>query len=69
MDELSGNILLPLGGLIIALFMGWGWKKSDALRDSDLGEKIIGNIWIWSVRILAPIAILVIFLNKIGILG
>lgn len=69
MDELSGNILLPLGGLIIALFMGWGWKKADALRDSDFGNTVIGNLWIWSVRILAPIAILVIFLNKIGILG
>ncbi|MBM7660015.1 NSS family neurotransmitter:Na+ symporter [Bacillus mesophilus] len=69
MDELSGNVFLPLGGLIIALFIGWGWKKTDALRDSDLGDTLIGNIWIWCVRILAPVGILLIFLNKIGIVG
>ncbi len=69
MDELSGNILLPLGGLIIALFMGWGWNKAEALKESDLGHTAIGHIWIWSIRLLAPIAILVIFLNKIGIVG
>ncbi|WP_078550090.1 sodium-dependent transporter [Litchfieldia alkalitelluris] len=69
MDELSGNILLPLGGLFIALFMGWGVKKADALRDSDFGNTVIGHLWFWSVRVLAPVAILLIFLNKIGIIG
>lgn len=69
MDKLSGNVLLPLGGLIIALFIGWGWNKSDALTESDLGDTLIGNIWLWSIRVLAPIGILIIFLNKIGIIG
>ncbi len=69
MDDLTGNILLPLGGLIISLFIGWGFKKKDALTDSDLGETTLGTIWLWSVRVLAPIAILFIFLNKMGIVG
>ncbi|MRG88345.1 sodium-dependent transporter [Salinibacillus xinjiangensis] len=68
MDQLSGNVLLPLGGVIIALFMGWAWKKEEALRDSDLGNTWVGNVWIWIVRIIAPLAILIIFLNKIGII-
>jgi NSS family neurotransmitter:Na+ symporter len=69
MDYISGNVFLPLGGLIIALFMGWGYKKADALRDSDFGDSAIGTIWIWSLRIVAPIGILMIFLNKLGIIG
>ncbi|WP_025026142.1 sodium-dependent transporter [Caldalkalibacillus mannanilyticus] len=69
MDDLSGNVFLPLGGLIIALFMGWGWNKTDALRDSDFGQTTIGTLWIWSLRIVAPVAILIIFLNKIGVIN
>jgi NSS family neurotransmitter:Na+ symporter len=69
MDYISGNVFLPLGGLIIALFVGWGYKKVDALADSDFGDTLVGNIWIWSLRVVAPVGILVIFLNKLGIVG
>jgi len=68
MDFIASNILLPLGGLIIALFIGWGWKKSDALEASDLGETILGSFWIYTVRYIAPIAILIIFLVSVGII-
>jgi neurotransmitter:Na+ symporter, NSS family len=68
MDFIASNILLPLGGLIIALFMGWGWKKSDALADSDFGDTAIGNAWVFTLRYIAPIAIFVIFLASTGLL-
>ncbi|RXJ02036.1 sodium-dependent transporter [Anaerobacillus alkaliphilus] len=68
MDFIASNILLPLGGLIIALFMGWGWKKTDALKDSDFGESALGNAWIFTLRFIAPIAIFLIFLASTGIL-
>ncbi|WP_227521987.1 sodium-dependent transporter [Bacillus solitudinis] len=65
-DFIASNIFLPLGGLIIALFMGWGWKKADALRDSDYGDSAIGQLWLFLLRYLAPIAIFLIFLSSIG---
>ncbi|WNF36210.1 sodium-dependent transporter [Bacillaceae bacterium IKA-2] len=68
MDFLASNILLPVGGLIIALFMGWGWKKSDALESSDFGNTFIGNAWIFTLRFVAPIAILLVFLTAVGII-
>jgi neurotransmitter:Na+ symporter, NSS family len=68
MDFIASNILLPLGGLIIALFMGWGWKKSDALADSDFGDTALGNAWIFTLRFVAPIAIFLIFLASTGLL-
>ncbi|PRO64276.1 sodium-dependent transporter [Alkalicoccus urumqiensis] len=67
MDFLASYIFLPLGGMIIALFIGWGWKKSDALQASDFGETTLGTIWIWILRIVAPLAILAIFLYSTGI--
>lgn len=67
-EYLSFNILLPLGGLVISLFVGWGWNKSEVLKESDFGQSLIGIIWIWILRIVAPIIILLIFLSSIGIL-
>lgn len=68
MDFIASNVFLPIGGLIIALFVGWGWKKSDALTDSDFGDTALGQAWIFSLRYLAPIAILLIFLVSVGII-
>ncbi len=66
-DFIASNIFLPLGGLIIALFVGWSWKTVDALRESDFGQTTIGYIWLFILRFIAPIAILLIFLSAIGI--
>ncbi|WP_439644346.1 sodium-dependent transporter [Halalkalibacter akibai] len=66
-DFIASNIFLPLGGLIIALFMGWGWKKADALRDSDFGDTVLGNIWLFLIRWIAPIFIFAVFLSSIGL--
>lgn len=66
-DFLASNIFLPLGGLMIALFVGWGWKKTDALRESDFGDTTVGHIWVFVLRFVAPVLIALVFLNAIGI--
>ncbi|OLO36489.1 sodium-dependent transporter [Alkalihalophilus pseudofirmus] len=67
MDFLASNIFLPVGGLIIALFVGWGWSKSEAMKESDFGNTFIGHLWIFILRFIAPIAIIIIFLSAIGV--
>ncbi|SFK60456.1 neurotransmitter:Na+ symporter, NSS family [Halobacillus dabanensis] len=69
MDYVASNILLPLGGLSMALLMGWRLKKSEALDATDLKNGIIGNVWLFIVKYLAPIMIIVIFLNQIGVIS
>ncbi|MCL7747051.1 sodium-dependent transporter [Halalkalibacter alkaliphilus] len=64
-DFIASNVFLPLGGLIIALFMGWGWKKADALRDSDFGNTRIGHLWLFLLRYIVPVAILAVFISSI----
>ncbi|OIJ11584.1 sodium-dependent transporter [Anaerobacillus arseniciselenatis] len=68
MDFIASNIFLPLGGLMIALFIGWGWKKSEALEASNFGDSPIGHAWIFVLRFIAPIAIFVIFLTAVGVI-
>ncbi|MDI9370847.1 MAG: sodium-dependent transporter [Synergistaceae bacterium] len=63
MDFLSSNVLLPLGGVFISLFVGWFW--TDDARKEVTNEGTIGfglmEIWIWICRVVAPAAILYIF--------
>ncbi len=66
-DFLSANILLPVGGILIALFAGWAWgseKVKAEIRDGNPELKLF-PVWIWMVRILAPIAVLIVLMTNI----
>ncbi|QAS53255.1 sodium-dependent transporter [Halobacillus litoralis] len=67
MDYIASNILLPLGGLSMALLMGWYLKRSVALEATDLTHSPLGSLWYFIVKFVAPVLILLIFLNKIGL--
>ncbi|MFG6119400.1 sodium-dependent transporter [Thalassobacillus sp. B23F22_16] len=69
MDFIASNILLPLGGLAMALFVGWYFKKATALEATDLTGNAFGPIWYGIVKYIAPVLIILIFLNAIGLLG
>ena len=57
LDVLSGKILLPLGGLLIALFTGW--VVSRALMQKELNDtsSAFFAYWRFTIRYLAPIAV------------
>lgn len=67
LDYFSNQILLPLGGLLIAVFAGWGMKR-EATRDElqSLGE-LTYSLWHFLIRFLVPPALLIIFI--VGIFG
>ncbi|MFQ3546389.1 sodium-dependent transporter [Halobacillus rhizosphaerae] len=69
MDYVASNILLPLGGLAMALFVGWYFKKSEALEATDMTNlPVLRTLWHVVIKFLAPILIILIFLNKLGII-
>ncbi len=69
-DYLVSNIMLPLGGLGIALFVGWRMSKS--IRQSAFSEgsglAATYGAWCFLIQWLAPAAVLIVFLNAVGIL-
>ena len=67
LDGLTANILLPLGGLFIAIFAGWLMKPESSKKELNTTEKGY-TIWINLVRVIAPVAVMVVFLNAIGII-
>lgn len=69
MDFLTANIMLPLGGLCIALFVAWRMPNRDAEEELAIGNRLIYQGWRLLVRFVTPIAVLIVFLNVIGVLG
>jgi len=63
-DFLANQILLPLGGLLIALFAGWFIKQHTLKKELDIGEGVVFNLWYFLIKYIAPIAVcLVLFLG------
>ncbi|KYC45913.1 MAG: Sodium:neurotransmitter symporter family protein [Candidatus Methanofastidiosum methylothiophilum] len=67
MDFLASNILLPLGGIFIALFAGWIIKDIAKKETTSEGPFPLEKVWMWICRIVAPLAILIIFLGGLGL--
>src|SRR6056297_1828575 len=71
LEFVSSNILLPLGGLCIALFVGWKLGKQKVLKELSNEYTINApfyHVFIFLVKYIAPIAIAIVFLNGIGVL-
>ncbi|RUO25716.1 sodium-dependent transporter [Aliidiomarina minuta] len=66
-DHITSNVMLPLGGLAVALFTGWA-IKGQFTRDELGGHPAIYNLWRFCVRYLAPLAIIIIFMQLIGVI-
>lgn len=67
LDFLTANIMLPLGGLLIALFAGWVMSPAASSEELRLQPRHY-QLWRFVLRYLSPIAVFAIFLNVIGVL-
>lgn len=66
LDKLTSTILLPLGGLLMAIFTGYFMKIYHVQEELDLGETNF-KLWKFANNIIAPIAILAVFLYLFGL--
>jgi len=64
-DKLTTNILLPLGGLLMALFAVWVMHAAHAQEELALNDRHYRR-WLFITRFVAPSAIVLVFLNLIG---
>ncbi|PCJ32468.1 MAG: hypothetical protein COA90_02825 [Gammaproteobacteria bacterium] len=69
LDFLTANIMLPLGGLLIAIFSGWVLSKNTTQDELSIQSAFVYHLWRVAVRYIAPLAIFIIFLNITGIIG
>ena len=66
LDFLSSNILLPLGGLLIVIFVGWKLGKQKFFEEvSNEGtiKASLKKVIFFIIRYLAPVAIAIVFIS------
>ena len=71
-DYLSSNIILPLGGLCIALFVGYCNKREDIADElsnhGTLANASTVDAYRFIIRFVSPALLILVFLNSVGIL-
>lgn len=56
-DYLTSNLLLPLGGLLIAVFVGWVLSSDTARDELGLGDSPAFRAWRFALRFVAPVGV------------
>ena len=70
LDFVTANLMLPLGGLCIAIFVGWVMKKT--FIEEEVGDTRHGiyHGWMIILRYVSPLLLLIVFImtlvNKLG---
>jgi len=67
LDYLTANIMLPLGGLLIALFAAWQMRRSSCRDELRLNDGPGFKLWYFLIRYISPVAVVIVFLNAIGL--
>ena len=74
--DLSINVLIPIGGLIATVLVGWKWGIKKAGDHLEIGAEalfkkhplIVRSYLNISIRYLAPVIIVIILLNLVGLI-
>ena len=64
-DYVSQNIMLPLGGMFIALFAAWGLPKTVIGSQLGLRKPWVNVVWKLLCGIIAPLGVLAVFLGTL----
>lgn len=75
MGVLTDNILLPLGGLAMCIYVGWFWGPGQLILEMESeGVRFrLQKAWIWCIRLITPVLIAVVtvlgFINIAQVIG
>lgn len=68
-DFVASNVLLPLGGLLTAMFAGW--VMSHRITREELDPRMPDwafKAWLWLTRVVTPILILIVLVSLLGLI-
>jgi len=69
MDYLTANLMLPIGGFLIAIFAGRVMHARHTKEELALDEDQQFVVWQYLVSYVAPAAVFLVFLSVLGIFG
>ena len=65
-DILTSNIMLPLVGVLVAIFASWLMSRASTVDELGLGDSKTYKVWRFVVRYIAPLGVIIIFLHAMG---
>ncbi len=72
LDFVASNIMLPLGGLLLSLFIGWVWGTKNAIQEATNEGTLkfaFASAYGFLIKYVAPLAIVVILLYATGVIS
>jgi len=69
LEGLSSNIMLPLGGLLFALFVGWKMTKGSTQGELGMGDTLGFKVWRFLVRYVSPVGIGLVLLHSLDVVN
>lgn len=70
-DQLTANVMLPLGGMLTCLFVGWYIPKQVVHDEFTNGGSVASrffSVFLFAVRYVCPICIVLVFLHQLGVI-
>lgn len=70
-DQLTANFMLPLGGMLACLYVGWYIPRQvvhDEFTNYGQLNQNFYRIYLFAVRYVCPVCIMLVFLHQLGIL-
>ncbi len=66
-DFFTASLMLPLGGMMIAIFAGWVMDRDSTEQEFSFRNRYVYPVWYFMVRYVTPVLVLLVFLNIIGL--
>ena len=63
LDFLTANIMLPLGGLLIAVFAAWKMNDKDVAEAVRMESPVLFKVWRIILKFVAPVAVAIVLIN------
>lgn len=68
-EYVSTTLMLPLGGVLIAVFAGYRMSRRASVEELGMGDGLAYIVWRTLVRYVAPLGVIAVFLNVVGVFG
>jgi NSS family neurotransmitter:Na+ symporter len=65
LEYLTANIMMPLSGLLLAVFVGWLVKPEMISAELQMKNPAVFRIWFWLLRWVAPVSIALILYSSL----
>ena len=71
-DFIASNIFLPIGGILVCLFVGWVWKAGSSSKEVESEGLYVfkaKGAYEFAIKYIAPTAIAIILFNSTGMIS